>query len=600
MASAIPELPELKLGHTLKESAGEREVTVLAQHRARGMLINGQSGLGKSSLMTQMIVQDMKAGLPMLIIDPHDLGHNVLQHVPRERVEDVVILSLRADQVPLWSIHPFGGGTGDMSEVANLLVDAWRAQYGEQSVGVRAEGILYHSLLSLPPEVLSPLELMAVMVSKDYRRIALDSRDMAGLDFPLHLFWREVVDPIRDHWHEWNQSTFNKIAPLLLEPWPRRAFSGTPPAEGAGMAFSDLELDKVDSVTWLRDRMYARNNYDEEPNIIKITDELDPYLVEDRVRNTIFSAAIKGGVEIGERYMTIDSEDPSLRMPSEDEAKIYGRSMGEMVSRRRRRRGWRRFSEFYLEANGKKVKETLDIADLLDDNRIIIVEIPQIYGFNVTRAVATFALLGAIMRGNRQLQMPESHQIPMSLYIDEASLFLSPQMERTLAELRKAKVCMTLAVQRLGQFGGVASGLRRGLVDTVGTIITLNPGVEEIPEIAKMLSFGKEKIQDLARGHAIISRLKSDWSREKTESFGFEALVPPDAKSDPSLAIRAASYARYYQEPEQADAVFRARAKRIQATFARQPQAPAPGTGGAQTRGGGKTGRSSIDSLLQD
>jgi hypothetical protein len=189
----------------------------------------------------------------------------------------------------------------------------------------------------------------------------------------------------------------------------------------------------------------------------------------------------------------------------------------------------------------------------------------------------------------------------MSLYIDEASLFLSPQMERTLAELRKAKVCLTLAVQRLGQFGGVASGLRRGLVDTVGTIITLNPGVEEIPEIAKMLSFGREKIQDLARGHAVISRLKSDWSREKTESFKFEALTPPEAKDDPSLAIRAASYSRYYQEPEQADAVFRARAKKIQATFARGPQAPTPGsTAGAPARGAGKGARSSIDSLLQD
>lgn len=565
MAGHIPELPALRLG---TEMIGDKEVKISAQHRARGVLINGQSGLGKSSLMTQMIIQDMKAGLPMLIIDPHDLAHNVLQHVPKERIEDVVVLSLRADEVPLWSIHP-GGGTGDMSEVAALLTDAWKAQYGEQSVGVRAEGILYHSLLSLPQEVLSPLELMAVMVSKNYRLQALDTKDMFGLDFPLHLFWREVVDPIRDHWHEWNQSTFNKIAPMLLEPWPRRAFCGTPPAQGASMGFEDLDFDKVDSVTWLRDRMYTQNSYDEEPNIVKITNEFDPYLIEDRVVDTVFAKAMMEGREIGRRTMTKDSEDPGLQVPTADEAKIYGRSMGEMVARRRRRRGWRRFSEFFLEAKDIKVKETLDIADLLDDNRIIIVEIPQIYGFNVTRTVATFALLGAIMRGNRQLQMPESHQIPMSLYIDEASLFLSPQMERTLAELRKAKVCMTLAVQRLGQFGGVGSGLRRGIVDTVGTLITMNPGIEEVPEIAKLLSFSKEKIQELARGQAVISRLKDDWSRAKSASFTFEALHKPEPENDPSLAIRAASYKRYYQEPEVADTVFRGRVKEIQKTLVR-------------------------------
>jgi len=472
-----------------------------------------------------------------------------------------------------------------------LLTDAWKAQYGEQSVGVRAEGILYHSLLSLPPEVLSPLELMAVMVSKNYRTVALDTRDMHGLDFPLQLFWREVVDAIRDHWHEWNQSTFNKIAPMLLEPWPRRAFCGTPPAEGTTIGFEDLDWENVSEVTWLRDRMYARNNYDEEPNIVKITDELDPWLIDERIGNSVWVAANPDqGFEIGHRQLTIDRDDMSLRMPTADEAKIYGRSMGEMVKRRRRRRGWRRFSEFFLEVKGIKVKETLDIADLLDDNRIIIVEIPQIYGFNVTRTVATFALLGAIMRGNRQLQMPESHQIPMSLYIDEASLFLSPQMERTLAELRKAKVCLTLAVQRLGQFGGVGSGLRRGIVDTVGTVITLNPGIEETPEMGKLLHVGREQV-NLARGQGVISTLKADWSRAGSESFDFEVLAKPQPEDDPSLAIRAASYNRYYQEPEQADAIFKGRAKKIQATFAK---------GQPKDKLAGPVVKSPLDSMLRD
>jgi hypothetical protein len=244
-----------------------------------------------------------------------------------------------------------------------------------------------------------------------------------------------------------------------------------------------------------------------------------------------------------------------------------------------------------LEAKNIKVKETLDIADLLDDNRIIIVEIPQIYGFNVTRTVATFALLGAIMRGNRQLQMPESHQIPMSLYIDEASLFLSPQMERTLAELRKAKVCLTLAVQRLGQFGGVGSGLRRGVVDTVGTLITMNPGIEEIPEIAKLLNFDKGKIQALERGQGVVSHLKSDWSRANSEEFKFEALEKPQPEDDPSLAIRAASYKRYYQEPEAADNVFRSRAKKIQTSFVRSKPTDKPG---------GPSVPSALGNLLKD
>jgi hypothetical protein len=166
-------------------------------------------------------------------------------------------------------------------------------------------------------------------------------------------------------------------------------------------------------------------------------------------------------------------------------------------------------------------------------------------------------------------------------------------MERTLAELRKAKVCLTLAVQRLGQFGGVGSGLRRGVVDTVGTLITMNPGIEEIPELAKLLSVERGKIQGLGRGQAVISGLTPKWSRAGSEFFEFEALTPPEAKDDPSLGIRATSYRRYYQSPEAADNVFRARAKEIQNTLVR-------GKPGDKDKAGGPPVKSALTSMLED
>ncbi|MEK7479022.1 MAG: DUF87 domain-containing protein, partial [Patescibacteria group bacterium] len=72
---------------------GERkEVKVSDDDRRRHIYIIGQTGTGKSNLITQMSSQDAIAGKGLAIIDPHgDLVNAILRHVPRARAEDVIL-----------------------------------------------------------------------------------------------------------------------------------------------------------------------------------------------------------------------------------------------------------------------------------------------------------------------------------------------------------------------------------------------------------------------------------------------------------------------------------------------------------------------------
>ncbi|MDP3015089.1 MAG: type IV secretion system DNA-binding domain-containing protein [bacterium] len=72
---------------------GERKPVYLTEDdRRRHIYIIGQTGTGKSTLMTNMVVDDIKNGKGVAIIDPHgDLIEKILGVIPEERGDDVII-----------------------------------------------------------------------------------------------------------------------------------------------------------------------------------------------------------------------------------------------------------------------------------------------------------------------------------------------------------------------------------------------------------------------------------------------------------------------------------------------------------------------------
>ena len=67
-----------------------KKFQISTKDRQRHFYIVGQTGVGKSWLLANMALQDIKAGKGVCFIDPHDTFEMILERIPPERVEDVI------------------------------------------------------------------------------------------------------------------------------------------------------------------------------------------------------------------------------------------------------------------------------------------------------------------------------------------------------------------------------------------------------------------------------------------------------------------------------------------------------------------------------
>lgn len=96
-------LPSVGLLFGYNEFRGVRkEIRLSAEDRRRHTYILGQTGVGKSTMLENLAVQDMLAGNGFAFIDPHgDSAEKLLALVPKERAEDVIYFDPGDSQYPL-------------------------------------------------------------------------------------------------------------------------------------------------------------------------------------------------------------------------------------------------------------------------------------------------------------------------------------------------------------------------------------------------------------------------------------------------------------------------------------------------------------------
>ncbi len=92
-AEAVPGEEEGVLVGEARTAGAVRPVRIPTPDRSRHVYVVGATGTGKSTLLYNMIVQDMRAGRGVGLIDPHgDLFRRVLEAVPPRRAADVVLM----------------------------------------------------------------------------------------------------------------------------------------------------------------------------------------------------------------------------------------------------------------------------------------------------------------------------------------------------------------------------------------------------------------------------------------------------------------------------------------------------------------------------
>ena len=144
--------------------------------RRRHMYVIGKTGMGKTTMLENMVVSDIRAGHGVGVVDPHgEFAENILNFVPEERVDDIIYfnpgdLNFQIAFNTLESIDPEHRhlvASGIMGVFKKIWPDVWSA---------RMEYILNNALLALleyPNSTL--LGIVRMLAEKDYRKKIVDN-----------------------------------------------------------------------------------------------------------------------------------------------------------------------------------------------------------------------------------------------------------------------------------------------------------------------------------------------------------------------------------------------------------------------------------------
>ncbi len=148
---------------------------IKTQDRRKHIYVIGKTGTGKSTLVANMAISDMRNGKGLCIIDPHgDLCEILLNYVPSYRINDVVYLD-PADPDYAFSLNPLEIQNPEQKElVVSGIVSIFHKLFAN-TWGPRLEYILRNSLLSvidLPDATL--LMVPAILTDDAFRHKALE------------------------------------------------------------------------------------------------------------------------------------------------------------------------------------------------------------------------------------------------------------------------------------------------------------------------------------------------------------------------------------------------------------------------------------------
>jgi len=160
------------------------------------MYVIGKTGTGKSTMLENMVVDDIREGRGVAVVDPHgDLVKHVLEYIPEDRIKDVVYF-LPADRMYPVAFNPLENVDPDMkSIIASGVVGIFKKIFGEVSWGPRLEYILRNTVLALlevPGSTM--MGITRILVDRPFReKILSQVKDPVIKDFFVNEF--EQYDP---------------------------------------------------------------------------------------------------------------------------------------------------------------------------------------------------------------------------------------------------------------------------------------------------------------------------------------------------------------------------------------------------------------------
>jgi CxxC-x17-CxxC domain-containing protein len=139
--------------------------------RRRHMYLIGKTGMGKSTVLENMIVDDIRAGRGVAVVDPHgDLAEKIMLFIPPERVKDVIYFNPADMEYPI-AFNVVEQVDHNLQHlVASGLIGVFQKLWAD-SWGPRLEYILRNAILAIldfPGSTL--LGVVRMLSDKAYRK----------------------------------------------------------------------------------------------------------------------------------------------------------------------------------------------------------------------------------------------------------------------------------------------------------------------------------------------------------------------------------------------------------------------------------------------
>lgn len=196
---------------------GKREMFgIRGDDRGKHIYVIGKTGMGKSTMLENMAIQDIQNGEGLAFVDPHGAtAEKLLDFVPEDRIKDVVYFA------PFDTDYPIGFNimedvgydkrhlvvSGLMGALKRIWVDAWSA---------RMEYILQNTLLALleyPDSTL--LDVNRMLTNKTFRTAVVEKLT----DPVVKGFWVEEFAQFTDTYtREATPAIQNKIGQFTANP----------------------------------------------------------------------------------------------------------------------------------------------------------------------------------------------------------------------------------------------------------------------------------------------------------------------------------------------------------------------------------------------
>lgn len=164
------------------------KVSLPTEHRLRHIHIIGKTGTGKSTLLVNMVKQDVEAGRGVAVLDPHgDLIDRIVELIPEHRINDVILFDPSDSEYPVGFNILEAHSEIEQTVLSSDLVELFRrfsTSWGDQMTAVLANAV---TAFVESREGGTLIDLKRFLLESDFRNNVLKQ----GCDPSTIYFWEK-------------------------------------------------------------------------------------------------------------------------------------------------------------------------------------------------------------------------------------------------------------------------------------------------------------------------------------------------------------------------------------------------------------------------